>query len=120
MATVLIADDSVVMQSILQYMVEKSGHKVVALAKHGQEAVSLYAIHRPQLTILDMVMKGADGMSAMLEIKRLNPDARVILVPAEGRALQAQEALEQGAEAVLEKPYGLEKVNEILTRILSG
>ena len=59
-------------------MTGKSGHKVVALAKHGQEAVSLYGIHRPQLTILDMVMKGADGMSAMLEIKRLNPDARVI------------------------------------------
>lgn len=120
MATVIIADDSVVMQAVLQYMVEKAGHKVVALAKHGQEAVSLYGIHRPQLTILDMVMKGAEGVDAMLEIKRLNPDAKVILVPAEGRVIQGQEAMQQGADGVLEKPYVLDRIKETLERVLGG
>ncbi|MEW6299469.1 MAG: response regulator [Thermodesulfobacteriota bacterium] len=118
MATVLIADDSTVMEAILHYMVERVGHKVVGTAKDGSKAVELYRSLRPDLVALDLFMRGADGLFALKEIKRIRPDAKVIMLVADGQDAEEAEARRNGADGFLRKPFRLQAVTEELARVL--
>jgi two-component system, chemotaxis family, chemotaxis protein CheY len=118
MAKVLIADDSIVMQTILQYMVEKTGNKVVGAAKHGMEAVEMYSSLQPDLVVLDIVMKGSDGITALKEIKRLSPDAKVIMVSAAGQDSELMEARLNRADGFLQKPFIFDALTEEIARVL--
>jgi len=118
MANVLIADDSVVMTAILQYMVEKAGHKVVAAAKDGDEAVALYNDLQPDVVTLDVIMRGSDGLSALKAIKGADSTSKVIMVLEEGQEAEEAEARENGADGFLKKPFELNAVVEELARVL--
>lgn len=71
MANIVIADDSIVMRTILQFMIEKCGHRVVGTAKDGEDAVRVCKGQRSDAIMIDAVMKGTDGLVALQEIKRL-------------------------------------------------
>ena len=85
MATVLIADDSAFMRSSLKFIVEKSGHEVIGAVEDGVRAVELYRELKPDLVTLDILMEGGDGLTALREIMKDDPDARVIMVSALGQ-----------------------------------
>lgn len=118
MANVLIADDSTVMEAILHYLVERVGHKVVGTAKDGSRAVELYQHLRPDLVALDIFMKGSDGLSALKEIKRIHPAAKVIMLVADGQDAEEAEARHYGADGFLRKPFKLNAVENELARVL--
>ncbi|MGH7962464.1 MAG: response regulator [Candidatus Binatia bacterium] len=120
MASVLIADDSVVMEAILHYLVERAGHTVIGVAKDGDTAVELYRSLQPGLTALDIFMKGSDGLSALKEIKQMNPAAKVIMLAADGQDAEEVEARQYGADGLLRKPFTLNAVVDELTRVLGG
>jgi len=118
MARVLIADDSTVMEAILHYLVERAGHTVVGAAKDGNKAVELYRSLQPDLTALDIFMKGADGLSALKEIKQLNPTTKIIMLVADGQEAEEGEARQYGADGFFYKPFTLNAVVAELTRVL--
>lgn len=118
MANFLIADDSGVMRTILQFMIEKCGHRVVAQAKDGEEAVSQYRGQGPDAVALDAIMKGSDGLAALQEIKRLNFRTKIFIVVEEGQASEEAQAREAGADGVLYKPFDLSRVTDELKRVM--
>jgi len=118
MATVLIADDSSFMRGSLQYMVEKIGHKTVGMAKDGAEAVELYRRLNPDLTTLDILMKGIGGLVALREIMKINPGAKVIMVAVSGQEDQLDEALKLGASGYIRKPFSYLEIENEIKRVL--
>lgn len=80
MQTVLIVDDSKRFRSELRELMTTLGFRVVAEGKDGVEAIDLYVRYRPQLVTLDQVMPRLDGLAALREIKKFNPEANVVII----------------------------------------
>lgn len=117
MANILIADDASFMRSSLRYIVESAGHVVVGLANNGNEAVEMFEKHRPDIVTLDILMNGGDGISALRQIMKLDPGARVIMISAMGHEEKQKEAKVLGAAGFIRKPFKAEDIVAEIERI---
>lgn len=118
MANFIIADDSMVMRTILQFLLEKLGHKVVGTAKDGNEAVVLCGSLNPDAIVLDVTMKGADGLTALQEIKRAYSSMRIFMAVESWQTDEVTQAKQMGADGFLQKPFALEQVTQEVERAL--
>lgn len=116
MKTILIADDSLFMRTWLKRIIHEANHKVVAEASNGQEAIELYNQINPDITFLDVTMPKVNGITALKEIIKINPKAKVIMCSALGAKQTVMEALQIGAKDFIVKP-NFDKLPEILTKI---
>jgi len=114
MARILIVDDASFMRGTLKYIVESAQHNVVGMAKEGGEALELYKKLKPELVMLDILMKGVDGLSALKAIRKEEPGAKVIMVTALGQEEKQKEARKLGASGYIRKPF---KQNEIIDEV---
>ncbi|MFO0793657.1 MAG: response regulator [Candidatus Brocadiaceae bacterium] len=64
----------------------------------------MYKKLKPDLVTLDILMKGTDGITALKDIKKVNPAAKVIMVTALGCTEKQKEAPECGASGFIKKP----------------
>jgi two-component system chemotaxis response regulator CheY len=119
MARILIADNASFMRSCLKYIAENAGHEVAGLAKNGQEAIDLYARIKPDLVTLDILMEGTDGMTALREIMKADPAARVIMVSALGQEQLQEEARQLGACGYIRKPFKPDVITGELKRVFA-
>ena len=69
----------------------------------GDQAVAAYTKHRPDWTIIDITMKGMDGLQATRQIKLQSPDARVLVLTQHDSPKIRRAALEAGASAFVSK-----------------
>src|SRR6266542_1988425 len=81
MARVLVVDDAAFMRVRAAKVLEDSGHEVEQ-AENGLEAVKKYAEWRPDAVLMDITMPEMDGLTALKEIRKLDPGARVAMVTA--------------------------------------
>src|SRR5687768_735088 len=78
---VLIADDHAVVREGLRALIStEPGMRVVAEAADGVDAVAKARTVRPDVLLLDLVMPNQDGIAAIGEIKREQPDARILVL----------------------------------------
>ncbi len=101
---VVVVDDSgFLKKQIVQFLEGKLGLKVVATGADGNEAVSLYREHKPDLLTLDITMPNKDGQEALQEIIQEFPDANILMISAvRGDAML--ECMSAGAKGYIEKP----------------
>lgn len=118
MANILIVDDASFMRGVLSHIVEKSGHTVVGAAKEGAEALELYRNLKPDVVTMDILMKGVDGVSALKNILKEDPAAKVIMVTAIGLEEKENEALKIGAVGYIRKPFKQEEIAGEINRVL--
>ena len=101
---ILIADDESLIRLDLKQMLEKLGHRVVAEAADGEQALALARERKPELAILDIRMPKADGIdvAARLSEEQICP---VVLLTAFSDAEYAKRAAEAGVYGYLTKPF---------------
>ncbi|MGI6650747.1 MAG: response regulator [Limnochordia bacterium] len=117
--TVMITDDTAFMRMTLKNVIEKNGYTVVAEAADGEEAVALYKEFRPDMVTMDITMPKMDGITAIKEIMKIDPNAKIIVCSAMGQKPMVIEALSAGAKDFLVKPFDAERVVESLRKISS-
>lgn len=117
--TVLITDDTAFMRMTLKNVIEKNGYDVVGEAGDGEEAVALYGELKPDMVTMDITMPKMDGITAIKEIMKLDPHAKIIVCSAMGQKPMVIEALSAGAKDFLVKPFDAERVVESLRKISS-
>ncbi len=102
----LIADDSSTDRLILQAILRRQGHEVLA-AEDGQSAVQFYEQHQPDMVLLDVMMPGMDGMEAARRIKALAGEklVPVIFLTSLSDAGSLAQCLDAGGDDFLPKPY---------------
>jgi len=113
----LIADDSSLMRKILRGILEKENFEVVGEAKDGEEAIQLCRQHMPNLLTLDIAMPGKDGLVTLREVKQLSSDIKVVMITSNDKHDIILEALKQGADNYITKPYEPEKVARVINCI---
>jgi DNA-binding NarL/FixJ family response regulator len=101
---VLICDDVESMRMLLGVIVKlREGLHVVGEAEDGERAISEAARLQPDVILLDLSMPRRSGLDALPEIKRVAPDAKVIVVSGFDASVVAAEALARGAVRYVEK-----------------
>lgn len=105
MKNILIVDDSLIIRMNLKKIFEKNGYTVVAEAADGADAVEKYKKLRPDLTTMDISMPNLDGISALQQIKALDPNACIVMISALGQEIKIIESLNKGARHYIKKPF---------------
>lgn len=117
MARVLIVDDEQNMRWVLQEAMNRAGHTSHSVAS-GAEALSLLSRTPIDLLVLDLKLKGMDGLSVLREVHTRWPNVVVIILTAYGTVATAVEALQNGAADYLRKPFDVEELVFKITRSL--
>jgi len=106
MALVLIVDDSPTEQHVIANMLENHGFDTV-VASDGAEAITLAQSKRPDVILMDVVMKGMDGFRATRELSKDPTTASipVVMVTTKDQESDKMWGLRQGAVDYLTKPF---------------
>jgi DNA-binding NarL/FixJ family response regulator len=103
-AGVLICDDNDAIRTLLSAIVGDSpGMRVVGEATDGNEAIVEAIRLQPNVILLDLAMPNRNGLEAIPELRRLVPDAQIIVFSGFAGAAVAEQVLALGAAGYLEK-----------------
>lgn len=114
---ILICDDTAFMRMTLRRVLESNGYEVVGEAENGLDAIEKYQELRPDIVTMDITMPKMDGITAIKEIMKIDPNARIIVCSAMGQKPMVIEALNAGARDFLVKPFQPQRVLEAIQRV---
>lgn len=123
MAKVLVVDDALFMRKMLIDILKKEGFEVCGEAENGKDAIEQYKQLKPDLVTMDIVMPKmdeVDGIGAVREIMKTDPQAKIIMVSAMGQHVLVVEAIQAGAKDFITKPFQPSRITEALKRLLGG
>ncbi len=116
---ILIVDDAAFMRMMIKDILSKNGYEIVGEAADGAQAVRLYQETLPDLVTMDITMPEMDGITALKEIKKVNPQAKVIMCSAMGQQAMVIDAIQAGAKDFIVKPFQADRVLEAISKALS-
>ena len=116
---ILIVDDAAFMRMMIKDILTKNGYDVVGEAADGQQAVEKYKELHPDLVTMDITMPEMDGITALKEIKKINPRSKVIMCSAMGQQAMVIDAIQAGAKDFIVKPFQADRVLEAISKTLS-
>ena len=117
----LLADDHALFRAGLRLLLrEIADTEVVAEAGDGQEAIALAEQHRPDVVLMDISMKGRNGIEATAQIRRLLPDTRVIILSMLESEDFIAHALRAGASGYLLKDSAEPELELALAAVTRG
>jgi two-component system cell cycle sensor histidine kinase/response regulator CckA len=118
--TILLVDDERALVDTVSDMLKHLGYLVLT-ANDGQEAVQIYEEHRANvdLIILDMVMPHKGGREAYEDLKRIQPDVKVLLTSGFDQQKAVAEGMcGEGAAGFVPKPFTLSDLSSVVRRII--
>lgn len=118
MARVLVVDDALFARILLKKILSDAGHEVVE-ASTGKEAMEKYSTLRPDVVTLDIIMPDMDGITALKEIKKIDPNAKIIMITSVDSDRKLIECIEAGASGYIVKPFEPSQVLKEIDRVLS-
>jgi len=92
----------------------------VFIALNGEEALSLVKKERPEIVLLDIKMKGMDGVAALKHIKEIDKSIKIIMVTALEDQDKMNEAYKLGACDYITKPLVLDYLEQAVLKNLKG
>jgi PAS domain S-box-containing protein len=117
--TILLVDDEESTIMVEDLMLKELGYTVFA-AQSGKEAIELYKEHAMafDLIALDMIMPEMNGKDTYNELKKINPDVKVLLVSGYGLNKDIEELMSLGCDGFIQKPFDVvhlsQKIREVL------
>ncbi len=118
-AHILVVDNHISLCKTMSMILRRYGHAVTT-AIHGLEAIDRVRERPFDITFMDIKMPGLDGVEAYRRIKKIRPEAVLIMMTGYSVKDLVQEALQEGAYGVLYKPLDMGKVLEIVNEITKG
>lgn len=117
--TVLLVDDEQIVLDVSTEMLEMIGYTVLP-ANNGQLALELYQKHMEKIdiVILDLIMPAMSGKEVFDELYKINPDVRVVLSSGYSIDGQAQDILDSGGRAFIQKPFSLKALSQKLKEVI--
>jgi len=119
MTRVLIVDDAAFMRSMLRRILEDEGFEIQE-APDGDVAIKKYKESKYDLITMDIVMPNVDGVTAVKEIMRIDPDAKIIMITALAHKTLVLRALRAGAKDFIVKPFDSTAVLEAVKNTLKS
>jgi len=118
---VLVVDDHTLVQSGISELVNGiSGFEVIATAENGKQALELNSGIKPDLILMDVDMPVMNGLEATIQIKKLNPETKIIILTMHGDPSLIKRMMEIGANGFLLKNADREEFENALKRVAEG
>jgi two-component system chemotaxis response regulator CheY len=106
---ILIVDDSALSRRTLRRILEPAGYEVVE-ADDGMTALEVYFLEKPNLVLLDLVMKGMYGLDVLVKLREMDSKALVVVASADIQSSTRTMVDEAGALGFVNKPFVAEQV----------
>jgi DNA-binding NarL/FixJ family response regulator len=118
---VLVADDhAVVREGIRHVLAEANGFDVVGEAASGTDAVTMAADIEPDVVVLDVSMPGGSGLEVIADVRRVAPQARVLILSVHDEAEYVLQAVRAGAHGYLRKDSSPTELRDAVRAIDRG
>jgi two-component system chemotaxis response regulator CheY len=118
MKKLMIADDSNIVRSKIARALGQHGLDIVGLASNGREALELFKTARPEVVTMDLTMPEMDGIECIRQIHKLDPKVRILVVSALSDKATAIQALKDGAQGFLDKPFTEAELSDAIGELL--
>ena len=116
---VLVVDDSALSRRTLRQILEPAGYDV-AEAEDGLSALERYFLDKPDIVLLDLVMKGMYGLDVLTKLRELDAEAKVVVVSADIQTSSKELVEQAGAKAFVNKPFDRADILNTLASVLAG
>ena len=117
-SVILIDDDEDILDLLSEYLLLED-FNIIGIGTDGLQAVNLYAEHKPDFVIMDIAMPNYDGLYGLEHIKKIDPNASIIVLTGNSDKLITQKIIQLSPTVILEKPYPVEKLVALLKSIPS-
>lgn len=118
---ILVAEDhTIVRDGIVALLSQEPGLSVVAQASNGREAVKLWEKQRPDVALMDLQLPELDGISAIRQVRSIDPDARIIVLTTYDGDEDIYQAVRAGARAYLLKDVRREELFRAVREVHAG
>jgi two-component system chemotaxis response regulator CheY len=114
MITCIVIDDDKNIAKLFSEFLELIGIDVLAQGHTGEEAVSLYIKHKPEIVFTDIMMPDTDGFYGIEKIKELDSDAKIVAVTADISSETEQKLNKMNITAVIYKPFNRDEIKQVL------
>ncbi len=116
---ILLVDDSrIVLAELARLLGDIDDIAIVGLANDGAAAIRIANESMPDLVLMDIVMPGLDGLSALRTIKSMHPEIQIAMVSSVGGDLaKAEEAFKLGAFQVVGKPFDADVIESLIESV---
>ena len=119
--TILLVDDEDITVEVGGEILIELGYKVIT-ARNGHEAITAYKENREKidLVILDMIMPDMGGGQTYDELKKIDPNIKVLLSSGYSISGEASEILERGCNDFIQKPFNMKQLSQKMRSILDA
>jgi DNA-binding NtrC family response regulator len=107
---ILVVDDEEVVRDVLSRLLGRHEEYEVEAADSAEQGLAVLERAPADLVLLDIMLPGVDGLTALKQIKNRDPDCEVIMMTAHGSVDTAVEAMKFGAYHYLTKPFQNDEV----------
>ena len=121
MTRIVLVDDHPMMRRGMRQLIEmQEGLEVVAEAGSGEEALTVVATHQPDMILMDLNMKGMDGIRVVEALREKGVDACILMITVSDSESDVIEALRAGADGYLLKDLEPEELIAALLQAERG
>ena len=118
---IMIVDDHpVIREGISAVLSTVPDMQLAAEARNGREAIELFGTHRPDVTLMDLQMPEMGGIEAIISIRKMFPDARIIVLTTYTGDANAARAFKAGASGYLLKNLFRKELLETIRTVHAG
>jgi DNA-binding NarL/FixJ family response regulator len=118
---ILTVDDHPLMREGIRAIVKSEADMLtIAEAASGEEAIELYRRHRPDVTLMDLRLPGANGIDTLILIRAEFPDARIIVLTTFEGDAEIRRAMESGARGYALKNMPRKTIVDIIRKVHAG
>jgi two-component system, chemotaxis family, chemotaxis protein CheY len=112
-----VVDDAAFMRMRCSKLLTENGYEVVE-AENGLDAIAKYKESKPDAVLLDITMPEMDGLTALKEIRKVDPEAKVAMVTAMGQQSMIMDAIKSGAKDFVVKPFQPDRVLAAVKKLI--
>jgi DNA-binding NarL/FixJ family response regulator len=118
---ILTVDDHPLLRKGIAALVNaEADMKLVAEASNGREAIAMFRLHRPDVTLMDLQMPDLSGTEAITGIRSEFPNARIIVLTTYTGDVQVLRALKTGAQGYVLKGHVHRELLETIRAVHAG
>ncbi|MCL1883415.1 MAG: response regulator [Defluviitaleaceae bacterium] len=117
---ILVVDDAAIMRIVLKdVLVKHCGYepKDIVEANGGEHAIYQYKVCKPELVLLDIEMPDKTGQEVVVELLKMDAEAKIIMVTASRDKSDVVECIRKGAKDYIVKPPDPKRIQEAITKL---
>ncbi len=116
----IVEDHHIVRQGFIALLQTIADFEIVAQAANGEQAVTLFHEHTPDVTLMDLRLPGIGGVETITRIRQTHPEARIIVLTTFDGDEDIYRALQAGARGYLLKGMDIAELIEAIRTVHRG